>query len=330
MRVRHPVSIMLVAPAVLAGALTVVTAPPAHAARTVNVSTADQLRQALSAAQPGDIIVLADGRYAGRFVIARSGTPAETITLRGSRAAVLDGGATFTGRVLELRASYWRLDGFTITNGQKGLMALGAQHTVVGRLLVHRIGDEAIHFRDNSSDNTVQNSEVRDTGLRSPGFGEAIYLGQSVNNWTDGPDRSDRNRVLNNRLGPNVTAEHLDIKEGTTGGEVRGNTFDGRGQSGTNSGESWINAKGNDYVIAGNTGAAAFRSGYKTRVLVAGFGCGNQFAGNTGSVAPFQVAGWGFDIANSQCAGRLNVVYADNTVTGAALGMSNIALTPTG
>ena len=105
------------------------------------------------------------------------------------------------GRILELRGSHWRLTGFTITNGQKGVMALGTRHSVIEGLLVHTIGDEAIHLRDNSTDNVIRDNEVRDTGKRQPGFGEAIYLGQAVSNWTDGPDRSDRNRVLNNDSG---------------------------------------------------------------------------------------------------------------------------------
>ena len=53
---------------------------------------------------------------------------------------------------------------------------------------------------------------------------------------------------------------------------MRGNVFDGRGQTGENSGESWVNAKGNDWVIEDNTGTGAYASGFKTRVQVEGWG----------------------------------------------------------
>jgi hypothetical protein len=200
-------------------------------------------------------------------------------------------------------------------------MALGTRGTVIDGLLVHNIGDEAIHLRDNSTDNVVRNCEVHDTGKRRPGFGEAIYIGQAVSNWVDDqPDRSDRNRILNNKLGPNVAAEHVDIKEGTTGGEVRGNVFDGRGQTGENSGESWVNAKGNDWIIEDNEGVGAYASGFKTRVQIDGWGCGNVFRKNRGAVEPVSgpKPGWAFDIhsRNSGCESNPNIVYADNTVLG--------------
>ena len=307
------------------------TGPAAR--RVVEVSDTQSLTDALSAAQPGDAIQLADGTYVGQFKLTASGTADAPITLRGSRAAVIDGEGVRKGRTVELTGSYWRLEGFTVTNGQKGVMALGTQHTVIDGLLVYNIGDEAIHLRDNSSDNIVRNCEVHDTGKRRPGFGEAIYVGQAVSNWTDKqPDRSDRNQILNNHLGPNIAAEHVDIKEGTTGGEVRGNVFDGQGQTGENSGESWVNAKGNDWVIADNEGVGAFASGYKTRVQVDGWGCGNVFRGNKGAVDPVigDDPGWAFDIhsKNGGCEGHENVVCDDNAVKGPGGQDSNIPTRP--
>ncbi len=313
------------------GAPTGSGSPPAvdvggPAKRTVRVTGADELRSALGAARPGDRIELADGTYPGKFTITTDGTQAEPIVLHGSRAAMIDGEGVRGGRALTLQADWWRLAGFTIHNGQKGLMAEGANHTVVDGLLVYDIGDEAVHFQKGSSDNLIRNCEIHDTGKRRPGFGEGVYLGSANGNWEGKqPDRSDRNRVTGNRIGPNIAAEHIDIKEGTTGGEIRGNTFDGRGQTGENSAESWINAKGNDYVIAGNTGTAAYASGYKARTVYPGYGCGNVFDGNTGSVAPYVKPGWAFDISNqTNCPGKPNVVCDNNHLGGAAQGLSQI------
>jgi hypothetical protein len=299
------------------------------ARRTVPVADADALRAALAAVQPGDRIELAAGTYTGKFAITRAGTQAAPITLIGPPGAVIDGDGIKGGRALTLQADWWQLGGFTIRNGQKGLMAEHANHTVVDGLTVYDIGDEAIHFQHGSSDNLIRNCVIHDTGKRRPGFGEGIYLGSANSNWPDKqPDRSDRNRVIGNRIGPNIAAEPVDIKEGSTGGEIRGNTFDGRGQTGENSAESWVNAKGNGYLIVGNTGTAAYASGYKARTVYEGYGCGNTFQRNTGSVAPFTKPGYAFDISNqTNCAGNLNRVCADNTVTGAASGISQVAVT---
>src|SRR5918994_7980970 len=61
--------------------------------REVRVTSAEELRAALSGAKPGDVIVLADGLYAGRFMLAASGTARNPIVIRGESAsgAILDG-----------------------------------------------------------------------------------------------------------------------------------------------------------------------------------------------------------------------------------------------
>lgn len=294
---------------------------------TVSVASAEELQDAVDNASPGDVIDMADAVYDLNLVISTSGTEDDPITLRGSRDAVVDGGDNSSGYAVALEADHWTLTGFSIRNAKKGVMATGASGNVLDDLEVFDIGEEGIHFRQSSSDNVVRHSEVHDTGQVTEDYGEAIYLGSAKNHWPGGePDPSDRNKVLNNKLGPNVTAEHVDIKEGTTGGEVSGNTFDGTGQTGANSGESWVSAKGNEYTISGNEGDAAYMSGFKTRNRVDGWGCGNVFSANTGSVAPYQEDGWGFDIKNEGC-DTDNIVCDDNDVTDAAKGDSNVDTT---
>ena len=51
------------------------------------------------------------------------------------------------------------------------------------RLTVSRIGDEAIHLRDNSTDNVVSGNTVSDTGHRKPQYGEGIYVGTANSFW---------------------------------------------------------------------------------------------------------------------------------------------------
>ncbi len=303
--------------------------------RVVPVSTAAQLKAALLAALPGDEIVMADGVYKGKFVIGagKNGTQALPIILRGSRNAILDAENINTGYVLHLQASYWVLKGFTLINGLKGLMVDGSRYSLIDSIKVDNIGEEAIHLRRFSSQNTIQYTEITNTGLKTPDYGEGIYIGSAKSNWatyTNGdPDRCDSNKVLYNRIGPGIKAECVDIKEGTTGGLVRGNYFDATGISGANSGDSWIDVKGNYYLIehniGTNPGGTIFKDGYQVHVALSGWGNYNEFKNNTCTV---NASGYGFNIqlsgSNGTSAG--NKVYTSNTVTGAASGMSNIAL----
>jgi hypothetical protein len=294
----------------------------------VDVSDGATLAAALAAAAPGTLIRLAPGTYAGHFASKISGSAAKPIIVCGPRTAVLDGGSTKTGYTLHVEADHGIFSGFTVTRGKKGIMLDGANHNLLRDLSVHEIGDEGIHFRTFSSNNTLQASEIHDTGIESPGFGEGVYLGSSVNNWptitgaADKPDTSDGNKVLDNTIGPSVRAENIDIKEGTTGGEIRGNTFDGSGLTLINSDDSWVDVKGNGYTITENKGSHTLKDGFQTHVLVTGWGNDNVFHKN---VADVETAGLGFNVAKKSTG---NVVGCDNTVTGASATLTNVVCAP--
>jgi hypothetical protein len=301
--------------------------------RIVNVSTSDELKSALLSAKPGDEIRLKDGVYKGKFVIGTNvpGTSTNPVTLLGSRNATLDAENVSTGYVLYIQSDYWTVKGITITNGLKGIMADGVHGVVIDSVRVTNIGEEGIHLRKFSSHNIIQNVEISSTGLHTPDYGEGIYIGSAKNNWatyTNGnPDLSDSNVVMNCKIGPYITAECIDIKEGTTGGVIKGNFFDATGITGANSADSWMDVKGNRYSIEGNSGynpgGSIFKDGYQVHVAVAGWGNSNEFRRNTSMV---NAAGYGFNIQLSGSNGTStgNKVYADNTVTGAGSGTSNI------
>ncbi|CAG2180373.1 unnamed protein product, partial [Oppiella nova] len=153
------------------------------------------------------------------------------------------------------QADYWVLQGFTVANSKKGIVLDGASNNILEDLEVHDIQQEGIHFRKNSADNILRKSYIHTTGLGDPGFGEGVYIGSAVSNWEDDkPDKSDRNQILNNRIGPNVAAEEIDIKEGSCCGIIKNNVFDGTGMSGENYADSWIDVKGEGYTIEDNEG----------------------------------------------------------------------------
>jgi hypothetical protein len=306
------------APAVVAAPIVSVVVDPCAIAtdRVVPVATVAGLKLALAAANPGDRITLADGVYGGTtFTLSRSGTALSRIHVCGGPGAVLDFGTTTLGVGFALKASYVDLVGFTVTDAQKGIVADGAAYDVLDHLTVSQVGDEAIHLRSNSHDNKVTNSAIHDTGLRVAGYGEGVYVGSATNNWCTytscKPDRSDNNVVQGNRFWNNG-AEAVDVKEGTVGGTVAANTFDGTGSSAL----SWVDVKGNNWVVTGNTGRVALRDGFLTEIASPGWGTNNTFLLNTADV---QGPGYGLRV------GAGNVVACTNVVTNAAKGYSNVA-----
>jgi hypothetical protein len=306
---------------------------PAAPIRIVKVATAAGLQQALDRARPGDAIELADGVYEGRFVIseAMNGTAEHPVLLRGSRKAILDGGAITTGYVLHIQASYWIIKGITLRNGLKGIMADGIHYTTIDSVLVTGIGEEGIHLRKFSTYNSIQRAEITHTGLKTPDYGEGIYIGSAKNNWAKHagglPDRCDSNSVLHCIIGPAVAAECIDVKEGTTGGIIRFNVFDAAGITGANSADSWMDVKGNAWIIADNKGlntaGSLLQDGYQVHCAVDGWGCYNVFANNTCIV---NAPGFAINISLSSSNGKAvgNKVYRNNNVEGATKGLTNV------
>ncbi|WP_083933120.1 discoidin domain-containing protein [Kribbella catacumbae] len=328
---------------------------PGGGGSVVDVSTAAQLQAALANAQPGQTIRLASGQYRGSFLTQRAGSAAAPITLTGPPTAVLiNDGPSGTapscpaptsgwdsGYGLWLfGAPYWKLTGFTVQESKKGIVLDNSHHVTIDGVSVHHTDEEAVHFRRSSADGVIKNSKITDAGLVQKGYGEGVYLGSAGSNWgchgnSGGVDKSDRVQVLDNQLGPNIAAEAIDVKEGTTGGVIRGNTFDGRGISGENSADSWVDVKGFGYVIENNTATfsspGTFANGYETHnpTTTPSFpnGCGNAWRNNSsdlGGTGMYAV----YITSRSKCTADENVVYSSNTVRNAQTGLTNIPVTP--
>jgi hypothetical protein len=280
------------------------------------------LQRALDDARPGQVIRLADGRYAGQFVARAKGSAESPIRLCGSRNAVLDGGDVKRGYTLHLDGtSYWQVSGLTVTGGQKGVMVDSGTGNRIEGLLVTSVGDEAIHLRRNSTGNVVARNTVRDTGRLKPKYGEGIYIGSAHSNWcqlTDcRPDRSDGNDIEGNDIA-GTTAEAVDIKEGTSNGMLRGNVFDG---SRMVQADSWVDVKGNSWTIEGNTGTSSPQDGFQVHEAVAGWGRDTVFSGNRATV---NGPGYGINVAAPSALRNSTTVRCDNVTSGAERGMSNV------
>lgn len=297
-------------------------AVPAHCPpATVTVATAAELAAALAAPAPGTVIHLADGTYLGNFRASGAGTSGQPIILCGGPGAVLDGGGVEDGYVLHMeQASYWVLQGFTVRNGQKGVMADETDHSVFQGLTIENVGDEGIHLRKFSSENNITGNTIRGAGLRKPKFGEGIYIGTAESNWCDvtscEPDKSDRNEIRGNTVS-NTTAESVDIKEGTSAGVLAGNVFDGTGMT---EADSWVDVKGRGWQIEANSGRNSPQDGFQTHEIIDGWGTDNVFRGN---VAEVNGPGLGYSLKPA----RDNIVDCSNTASQAGQGLSNITCT---
>ncbi|PKV85159.1 right-handed parallel beta-helix repeat-containing protein [Streptomyces sp. TLI_146] len=318
----RPLLAFLLTGALATGGLGLAAASADASAAVVDVSTAAQLKSALTAARPGDTIRLADGTYTGNFKTTVPGTSSARITLTGSPKAVLRAGGGY-GLYLN-GASYWTVQGLTVTGGQKGIMMDAASGVVIDSVTVHGLAMEGVHFRRSSRNGVIRNSRIYDTGRDGSGMGEGVYVGTAG----DLSDQSDQVQILDNTIGPGVGGENVDIKEGTTGARIAGNHFDGSGLTNANYDDSWVDVKGNKVVVEGNTGVHTLNNGYETHTQQPGWGCGTVFRSNTSDLSDspgsLRLA---VNVTNYSASGCPATVYSSNTVTGGR-GLTNIPVTP--
>lgn len=265
----------------------------ADTGRQILVTDASGLAQAMTQAQAGDVIRLAPGEYAvsaagvQKFSGNADGTKQQPITLKAADPVdppTLIGLGTSSGYGVHITGDHWVLEQLRIRSVQKGIVLDNANNAVIRGCEISETGAEAIAIRDGSSYCLVQGCSIHDTGLVTPGYGEGVYIGSAVS--TTGFDhKCDYNRV-DACVFRNVAAEHVDVKEYTTGTEISGCTFYGDGMTGANYAGSFLDIAGNDCYVHDNIG---YRNG------------------NSRIVAAFelheQVSGWGY-----------HAVFTDNTL----------------
>lgn len=255
-----------------------------QAPRLVSCSSTAALVQALDQAQAGDQIVLEPGVYQapgtreafpGRtayFVASASGSPHSPIVLSSrdpARPAIL-AGANFhdPGYVLHLLGKHWQVKNLVIRIGQKGVMIDRAESTTLTEVEVSDVGHEGIHVRDGSLFTTLDRVWVHDTGKKDAGFGEGIYIGSDRSAWD--VNQGEYNRavrhtiVRHSTVGPGVTAELIDIKEGSSQTEIFGNKFLGSGIAGILFADSFVDNKGVQVTLRDNVGYREFNDRVKT------------------------------------------------------------------
>lgn len=99
------------------------------------VTSAATFSAALDAAQPGDVIHLPNGTYAGQFAIHASGTASNPIVIRGGTedGVILDGGGCTACNVLEVYGSFVHVEQLTIAHASRAFrfQGMGSDSNVV-------------------------------------------------------------------------------------------------------------------------------------------------------------------------------------------------------
>lgn len=296
------------------------------------------IQKGLSLAQPGDTIQLSAGDYYQDVVSVRDGQVGAPIMVIGPSDAVIKGAGN--SRVFEINHNYHSLQGFTI-DGLHGdassasgyrdkLLFVHGKQTLSGvtGLLVTKMqfknaGGECLRLRYFVTESEISYSNFQNCGVHDFRFnaggknGEAVYIGTSSNQWSDGknptsdPDESNNNWVHHNTMNTQGN-ECVDIKEGASDNIIEYNDctgqkdqssagFDSRGDAnifryntsknnlgaGIRLGGHIIEGKeyGQNNSVYGNVLTGNQAGGIKFQVVPQANICGNTAANNTGGVS---------------------------------------------
>jgi hypothetical protein len=259
---------------------------------TYTCSSVTDIQSALACVEAGDTILIQPGTYVGtlqsingkscHFGSTKAGTSSSPITIKSANAsnkAVLSGNDVAGNYVFYIyHADYWVIENISITGAQKGIMLDRSDHTQIIKCDLYTIGMEGIHIRDGSSDCRIEDCHVSDTGLHTQGYGEGVYIGTDRGSWDTYDPACHDNVVTGCTFGPNVAAEHIDIKEGTRRTIVEYCTFNGTGITGANSATTYVSCKGIDAIVRYNTG---YRNG--NTIIDSAFSCNNRGVADSGT-----------------------------------------------
>ncbi len=211
------------------------------------VSTDEQLTEAINTVGVnGGVILIKNGTYSPLTIknIKRTGyNPlylcGETktgVVFKESNESEYTPGNTQTGIAVEC-SSYVTLHNLSVRNSKKGLYVRSSTNVIASHTTYRLIGEEAVHFGHTTQKSGLYSSNVQYTGLATPEYGEGIYIGNHLSNWTrypkdcaipnnSGVDGTNNITVQNNTI-KNTAAEAVDIKEGSYNNSIVNNNIEG-------------------------------------------------------------------------------------------------------
>ena len=114
------------------------------------------------------------------------------------------------------------------------------------------MGNEGIHVRDGSNNCIIKDCNVYDLRLYLPQFAEGIYVKEQIVVDITNTENIYNTKIINSKVGPDVKAEHFDIKEGTFNTIVEGNEIDAKGMVETAFEDSFVDIKGERVILRRN------------------------------------------------------------------------------
>jgi hypothetical protein len=261
------------------------------------------LQKALAAAQPGDTIELAPGRYLQDARTVRDGAPGRPIVIKGPADAIVSGAGA--PRIFEVNHDHIELHGFTLDGRHtapeskasyrdKLLYVIGTKpgDGVTGlkvfNMQFRNGGGECLRMRYFAQRNEVAHSSFTNCGVYDYRFkgggknGEAIYIGtapEQLGQWgapDKAVDQSDGNWIHHNLMNTQGN-ECVDIKEGSSANIVERNQC--TGQRDTES--AGLDSRGSGNVLRFNTVANGAGAGIRLGGDGPNDGINNDVYGNT-------------------------------------------------
>jgi hypothetical protein len=261
------------------------------------------IQTALKAAQPGDVIHLAEGVYAQDIKSVRDGTKGNPITIEGPATAVLTGAGA--NRVVEINHDFITLRGFSIDGKHAPKESMksyrdkllyiigrargdGVTGLLVTQMHLRNAGGECLRLRYQARDNEVSYSTFERCGVYDFVFhdggknGEGVYIGtapEQLGKWgapDSAVDRSDRNWIHHNTFNTQGN-ECVDIKEDSSANIIEYN--DCAGQRDKESGG--FDSRGDQNVFRYNTVHDTIGAGIRLGGDEEDDGLGNEVYGNT-------------------------------------------------
>jgi hypothetical protein len=132
--------------------------------RVVNVSNMSQLQTALSGANPGDIITLANGTYGGAISVSRSGTAANPIFVRGQSQSGVILDATGSTYGITVGGTNVTVENLTVRSSSWGMRLASTSDAVVRRVKITNV-----FFGIDARGGTNQNYYICDNTLEGKG-----------------------------------------------------------------------------------------------------------------------------------------------------------------
>ena len=261
------------------------------------------IQKGLAAAQSGDVVALAPGRYLQDVRSVRAGNPGQPIVMRGPREAVVSGAGA--PRMVEINHDHIELRGFTLDGRyaaeqrpdsyrDKLLYVIGTRPRdgveglkVIG-MAFRNGGGECVRLRYFAQKNEIAHSTFEGCGVHDFQFrrggknGEAIYIGTAPEQLGGrgapdaSPDQSNGNWIHHNTFDTRGN-ECVDIKEASSKNVVEHNRC--TGQLDKNAGGLGSRGSGNVFrynLVYGNRGAGIRVGGDGERD-----GIDNDIYGNT-------------------------------------------------